>query len=56
LRRERKKDKISPRYPWSLAISSPVHDIELAGETTIDEPVATGIGQMRIGNTFITVK
>jgi len=49
-------DKISPRYPWSLAISSPIHDIDLTDKTTVDVPVATGIGQMRIGNTFITIK
>jgi len=51
------RDRIIPRYPWSLAIPSPVHDIELAG-TVIrpDRPVVTGIGRMAIGNTFITTK
>jgi hypothetical protein len=49
-------DKIAPRYPWSLAIASPVHDIQLADKPAGDGPSATGIGQMRIGNTFITVK
>jgi hypothetical protein len=50
--------KISPRYPWSLAIPSATHLIEVAeesGETELP-PVVTGIGKLVIGQTFVVIR
>ncbi|MGA2889703.1 MAG: baseplate J/gp47 family protein [Terracidiphilus sp.] len=50
--------KISPRYPWSIAIPNAVNIIEAADENDISEipPKVTGIGKLAIGNNFVVIR
>jgi hypothetical protein len=51
--------KISPRYPWSLAIPTQNHFIETIdkrGVAMAEPGEITGVGRMEIGSTFITFR
>jgi hypothetical protein len=50
--------KISPRYPWSLAIPNRTHILETSeGSLNLELPAeVTGIGNLLIGNTFIIIR
>ncbi len=44
---------ISPRYPWSIAVSADQHFIETIQEIRSIIPARTGVGELEVGNTFI---
>ncbi len=47
------REKVSPRFPWGLAVPNPTHIIEGYDGSQGRVPVQTGIGKLRIGNSFI---
>jgi hypothetical protein len=46
-------DEIRPKYPWSLAIPVREHHIETGSSLRSDAAKATGIDQLKVGQTFI---
>ncbi|MBI1395199.1 MAG: hypothetical protein GC151_04395 [Betaproteobacteria bacterium] len=48
-----RRGTLVPRYPWSLAIPTARHAIELMSDDTRPEAAPTGIAGLEIGNTFI---
>nr|WP_320014347.1 baseplate J/gp47 family protein [uncultured Desulfobacter sp.] len=44
---------ISPRYPWSIAVSINRHFIEIIQEISPIIPARTGVDELEVGNTFI---
>ncbi|WP_420238189.1 hypothetical protein ACOBR2_00845 [Telmatobacter bradus] len=50
--------RVSPLYPWSIAIPNATNIIEATGAVNDTElpPVVTGIGKLVIGNTFVVIR
>ncbi len=46
-------DRITPRYPWSLAVPARHHFIETINSIRHIDAEPTGIGELEIGTTFI---
>lgn len=53
MRRATPVRQVRPVQPWSLALPTPHHLIELIGAPLQSEAPATGVGKLEVGNTFI---
>jgi hypothetical protein len=45
--------QLSPSYPWGLLVSAPVHSIHTINNEELEEPVKTGIDEIKVGVNFI---
>lgn len=44
---------LKPSYPWGLLVSAPNHSLQTINEEELEEPVKTGIDEIKVGSNFI---